>query len=57
MLVLYWKISCSLDSLSSATDDATLPLRGERGELENSERTGERGIGESLSRGLYSSSA
>ena len=54
LLVRYWNISCSLDSLSSATEDAVLPRRGDRGEV--SDRTGELGTGESESR-LFDSSS
>ena len=44
VLVLYWKMSCNRDSLSSGTtDEVTLARRGDNGV---SERTGEVGTGE-----------
>lgn len=55
VLVLYWKRSCSRDSLSSGTtDEVTLARRGDSGV---SERVGEVGAGEVELRLFDSSSA
>lgn len=55
VLVLYWKMSCSRDNLSSGiTEEVTLARRGDSGV---SERIGEVGIGELELRLLDSSSA